>query len=184
MADNFDNLPPYEEEARQFLLDPANFVFEDEEEEEMDVVDEYHYGEHPVLPGQDPRGPPYMVLQLFDGAAPEPRVEQQFVLQDRPGVFEYVAGLIAQGLPNHPQVPAAPTRYEFVLRRAEVKEEEDWVCSICLDDTEENGDKVVMHPAECHCFHNGCLQRWLGRTPTCPSCRAAVTPMLAREKTD
>jgi hypothetical protein len=191
--DNFDDLPDYEQEARDFLLNPANFEFEGEEyedefleEEEMLVVDEYpvelHHGEHPVLPGQDPRAPPYMLLQLYDGAAPEPRVEEQFEVQDRPGIFEFVAGLVAQGIRMREYVPAPPTvLYEFVLQQAEVKEE-DWVCSICLDSTEENSDKTCLHPAGCHTFHDACLQRWLGRTPTCPTCRAAVTPMLAREK--
>ncbi len=124
-----------------------------------------------------------MMLQLYDGAAPEPRVEQQFALQDRPGVFEWVAGLLAMGLPLHPQVPEAPkVEYQFVLEQMEV-EEEDWVCSICLDDHLENPDIKVQHPAECHTLHNTCLQRWLAQTPTCPVCRAARTPMLARPKT-
>jgi Ring finger domain len=191
--DNEEDLPPYEEEARQFLLNPANFDFGDEEEEFEDelindegmvLVDEYvnelHFGEHPVLPGQDPRGPPYMMLSLYDGAGPQQ--QQQFLVQDRPGIFEYVAGLVAQGVRMREYVPAPPVVYEFVLQQMEVKEEEDWVCSICLDSVEENDAKTCLHPAGCHTFHDACLQRWLGRTPTCPTCRAAVTPMLMREK--
>ena len=40
--------------------------FVDDEEFDDGLFDEdmveVHYGEHPVLPGHDPRGPPYMVL--------------------------------------------------------------------------------------------------------------------------
>ena len=49
MADNFYNyfdfenvedLPPYEQEAREFLLDPANFEFEGEEYEDEFLEEE------------------------------------------------------------------------------------------------------------------------------------------------
>src|ERR1700729_1467871 len=106
-------------------MDPANFEFDEEEDEFEDelindegmiVVDEYvnelHYGEHPVLPGQDPRGPPYIMLQMFDGAGPQQ--QHQFLVQDRPGIFEYVANLVAQGVRMREYVPAPTVVYEFV----------------------------------------------------------------------
>jgi Ring finger domain len=186
MPENFD----FEnEEAREFMLNPANFEFDEDDEgfedefindEGMIIVDEneLHYGEHPVLPGQDPRGPPYIMLQMYDGAGPQQ--QHQFLVPERPGVFEFVARLIQNALPLVPEEVVPPKQYEFVLQPKETGG--DWVCSICLDGDDENSDLKVLHPAECHTFHNTCLQRWLGRTPTCPVCRATVTPMLAREK--
>jgi Ring finger domain len=184
---------------RQFLLDEMNFNLERQEDggfdedyddiglfnddEGMIQANEYatqiHYGEHPVLPGQDPRGPPYMMLQLFNGAGPQQ--QQQFLVQERPAVFEFVARLIQHALHQEDYEEHAPKEYEFVLQQME-NVREDWVCSICLDTDEENPGIKVQHPAECHTFHSVCLQRWLGQTPTCPDCRAARTPMFARPK--
>ena len=172
------NIWPFNGAAPEPQVDEG---FNDEEEFDDGLFDEVHYGEHPVLPGQDPRGPPYMLLQLFDGAAPEPQQHQQFPVQERPGIFEFLAHLIAMGLQQEPVPAPQPKVYEFVLQ-PQIDVKEDWVCSICLDTEEENGDIKVLHPAECHCFHNTCLQRWLGQTPTCPDCRAARTPMFARPK--
>jgi hypothetical protein len=149
-------------------------------DEEMDAMDFGNYSRQRNSAGiqrSEPRRANFITLS----GPSQPPLQRQFAMTEGDhGVFEYVAQLIARGLPQ--QVPEEPkVSYEFVLQQMEVKEE-DWVCSICLDSAEENTDKTCIHPAECHRFHNACLQRWLERTPTCPSCRAAVTPMLARPK--
>ncbi|KAL3824699.1 hypothetical protein ACJIZ3_020728 [Penstemon smallii] len=46
-------------------------------------------------------------------------------------------------------------------------------CAICLDCFEE-GDDCRNLPVCKHLFHAGCLDRWIGKKPTCPVCRTRV----------
>ena len=42
-------------------------------------------------------------------------------------------------------------------------------CSVCLDEISQTTGSATM--ACGHCFHIGCLGRWLTKTETCPYCR-------------
>lgn len=46
-------------------------------------------------------------------------------------------------------------------------------CPICLDKL--FGEKLAVEWLPCdHAFHNGCIDRWLGRAWTCPICRLSM----------
>ncbi|KAL0359854.1 UNVERIFIED_CONTAM: RING-H2 finger protein ATL56 [Sesamum angustifolium] len=46
-------------------------------------------------------------------------------------------------------------------------------CAICLDSFEE-GDECRNLPVCKHLFHTKCVDRWIGKKPTCPVCRTRV----------
>lgn len=46
-------------------------------------------------------------------------------------------------------------------------------CAICLDSFQE-GDKCRNIPVCKHLFHAKCVDRWIGKKPTCPVCRTRV----------
>ncbi|KAH6772286.1 RING/U-box superfamily protein [Perilla frutescens var. hirtella] len=46
-------------------------------------------------------------------------------------------------------------------------------CAICLDSFRE-GDSCRKIPVCKHLFHSECVDRWIGRKPTCPVCRTRV----------
>lgn len=49
-------------------------------------------------------------------------------------------------------------------------------CSICLSALEAGQAARRLEPCMHAAFHSECADRWLGRTATCPVCRAAVVP--------
>ncbi|KAI3444109.1 hypothetical protein Pfo_000774 [Paulownia fortunei] len=46
-------------------------------------------------------------------------------------------------------------------------------CAICLDSFQE-GDECRNLPVCKHLFHAKCVDRWIGKNPTCPVCRTRV----------
>lgn len=52
-------------------------------------------------------------------------------------------------------------------------------CSICLEDGfEDQNREICILPCK-HVFHKDCIQDWLQRRPTCPTCRFAFTEIPA-----
>lgn len=46
-------------------------------------------------------------------------------------------------------------------------------CAICLEGFEE-GDLCCEVPACGHLFHGSCLDKWIGKNPSCPVCRSRI----------
>jgi hypothetical protein len=55
----------------------------------------------------------------------------------------------------------------------------EWECSICKD---AEAEQLALHPSGCHSFHERCIQEWLWGSPSCPMCRAKITPLTAIPK--
>jgi Ring finger domain len=107
-----------------------------------------------------------------------PLLQRQNGFMERPGAFEYLAMLMG-GIPL-PQ-PNLRLTHDHILQPA-AGVPEDWECSICLGEGEE---QIVQHPANCaHIFHYQCLNEWSYVKPACPLCRATPTlpiPMVTRQ---
>lgn len=72
-------------------------------------------------------------------------------------------------------LPAGASAPTHPSAHAEAPREGD-SCSICLSALEVGQSVRRLEPCMHAAFHSECADRWLGRTATCPVCRAAVVP--------
>jgi hypothetical protein len=119
-----------------------------------------------------------------------PGLHRQFsITEERPAAFVFIAALLGLGLPNvdfeevEQQIShivpeeATPETHSIPLTPSTARPE--WECSICR---EADREMLAVHPSGCHTFHYGCLEEWLWRSPSCPMCRASISPLLTIRK--
>jgi len=73
-------------------------------------------------------------------------------------------------------------RRKVTIRLTSVLIEDEWVCSICLD--EDNQENVVKGSCG-HRFHQDCIVKWVHSKTVCPLCRAdirSVSEATSREQ--
>ena len=71
-----------------------------------------------------------------------------------------------QNVPRHVTYP--PHEQDFFLEV--VAAPPKFECHICF---EAGVEDIVCFPKKCHIFHRACLNRWMNRSQTCPTCRAS-----------
>lgn len=95
----------------------------------------------------------------------------QAISDDLASFIEEGASTGGGGLPALRPIPASAIDRLPLVDHAEDSAPE---CAICM------APAVKARRLPCgHCYHKKCLVRWLGRSPTCPTCRANV-PLVQR----
>lgn len=95
----------------------------------------------------------YLVIDLLD------EVEEETRTSETPMRDEESSGLSLWELQ---QVPC----FDYGVGRS-------LVCAVCLDGIQ-NGEKCRMLPACAHVYHAHCIDLWLLRRLSCPTCRAPL----------
>jgi hypothetical protein len=115
-----------------------------------------------------------VLISVEEPPAQRPRLERQNAIDP---VINSAVNLLEQLLNRLPpfdeKIPEV-NMWKYVLRKSMVGD--DWVCAICLKEGDVEG--AVLHPGNCHIFHEACLQAWLHHKVSCPLCRKHVTPLL------
>ena len=80
---------------------------------------------------------------------------------------------------NYRRLMASMDRFESVATNEQL-EEIGRVCIICRDEMSLQGSKRL--PGCGHVFHKSCLREWLVQQQSCPTCRADIAAMEARQR--
>ncbi|KGN54667.1 RING finger protein 141 [Cucumis sativus] len=89
-------------------------------------------------------------------------------------VLQYVVGEDGStfGGEDHRVVPACDKALKKMLKRLEMREEDERVCVICLDEVgkKKNG-RIGLEMPCLHVFHGKCIENWFKNSHCCPICR-------------
>lgn len=142
---------------------------------------DFNQPERPMVRARRARRVPFITLTAGDGDGNvevriHPHLHRQNAMVahvDGRNVWEFVGRLLAAR--NEDQLPKI-NLWQYVLVPAQSLEEA-WECSVCLDNEKHD---VVWHPGNCHCFHEVCLQQWMGNVVSCPLCRNYTSPLMMK----